>query len=54
MATRYILAVLAAGCLIAAVLRLTRNGGRSHPQSRTWFIIGAIFSAISAWLWLRT
>jgi uncharacterized membrane protein HdeD (DUF308 family) len=24
---------------------------RLHPQGRTWLLIGAIFSAVAAWLW---
>jgi hypothetical protein len=50
MAAKYILAVLAAGFAIAGSLRLARDGGRAHPQSRTWLLIGAIFGAVSAWL----
>ena len=51
MATRYILAVLACGFVTAGILSLTRDGGRRHPQTRAWLLIGAIFGAVSAWLW---
>jgi hypothetical protein len=53
-AAKYILAVLAAGFLIAAAVGNVRDPGGSHLQSRTWFLVGVIFSAVSAWLWLRT
>jgi hypothetical protein len=25
--------------------------GRLHPQGRAWLIVGAVFSAVAAWLW---
>jgi uncharacterized membrane protein HdeD (DUF308 family) len=52
-AAKYILAVLACAFVIAGCLRLARDGGRQHPQSRTWFMIGAIFAVVSAWLWFQ-
>ena len=45
-AAKYILTVLAAVFLAMTLLR----GGPSHPQSRTWLIIGVIFGVVSAWL----
>ncbi len=52
MATKYILAVLAVGFLAAALMRLSRGGGISHPQTKTWLLIGVIFAIVSAWLFL--
>jgi hypothetical protein len=26
------------------------HDGMTHPQARTWLIVGAIFSAVAAWL----
>jgi hypothetical protein len=50
-AAKYILAVLAVVFLAAALLRLSRGGGVvSHPQTKTWLLISAIFAAVSAWL----
>ena len=54
MTAKYILAVVAAAFLIAATARLARDGGRTHPQSRTWLTIAAIFGAVSAWLFYAT
>lgn len=53
MAAKYILVVLAAAFLIAAALRLARDRGRLHPQSRTWFVIAIIFGAVSIWLFAQ-
>ena len=53
MAAKYILAALACVFLIAGVLRLGRDGGKQHPQSRTWLLIGGIFGIVSAWLFSR-
>ena len=50
MAARYILVALAAVFLAAAVMRLSRGRGISHPQTKTWLLIGVIFAAVSAWL----
>jgi hypothetical protein len=27
------------------------KAGRMQPQAKTWLMIGAIFSAVAAWLW---
>ena len=51
MAAKYILAALSAVFLAAALIRWSRSGGISHPQTKTWLLIGAIFAAVSAWLW---
>jgi hypothetical protein len=52
-AAKYILAVLAAAFLAAALMRSSRGGGISHPQTKTWLLIGVIFAAVSAWLFSR-
>jgi len=49
-AAKYILAALALVFLVAGAARWLRDGGRAHPQSRTWLLIAAIFGAVSAWL----
>jgi hypothetical protein len=49
-AAKYSLAVLAVMFLLAALLRLSRGSGISHPQTKTWLIIGIMFAAVSAWL----
>ena len=54
MAAKYILAALAVVFLIAATARLARGGVASHPQTRAWLLIAAIFGAVSAWLFTRT
>ena len=50
MPTRYIFAVLGAAFLIAAAVRLAKDGWRVVPASKTWLIIGVIFSAVSFWI----
>jgi len=52
-AAKYILAVLSVVFLALAISRLARGGGASHPQTRTWLIIGIIFGVVSAWLFSR-
>jgi NO-binding membrane sensor protein with MHYT domain len=54
MAAKYILVVVALAFLIAGTARLVRDGGRPHPQSRTWLLIAAIFGGVSAWLFYAT
>jgi hypothetical protein len=49
-AAKYILAALAVVFLVAALVRVSRGGGLSHPQTKTWLVIGVIFAAVSAWL----
>jgi hypothetical protein len=53
MAAKYILAVLAVAFLAAALMRVSRGGGISHPQTKTRLIIGVIFAAVSAWLFAQ-
>jgi hypothetical protein len=49
--TKYVFAILAVVFVLLGVVRLARDRGRWHPQRRTWLLIGAIFAAVSAWLW---
>jgi hypothetical protein len=51
-AAKYILALLSLVFLGAALLRVSKDAFRVTPASRTWLIVGAIFAAVSAWLWL--
>ncbi|MEJ8824788.1 hypothetical protein WKW80_22560 [Variovorax humicola] len=51
MAAQFILAVLAAVFLLAALWRFSREGFKLGPASRTWFLVALIFGAVSAWLW---
>ena len=37
------------GFLVGGGLRVVRSGG-SHPQGRTWLLIGVIFAVVSVWL----
>jgi hypothetical protein len=30
-----------------------RDGGKSHPQSRTWLLIAVIFGIVSGWLFVQ-
>ena len=54
MAATYFFAVLAVAFLAAALMRVSRGGGISHPQTKIWLLVGAIFTAVSAWLWSRS
>ena len=49
--TLVIFAGLAVAFAAAAVLKLARGAGFSHPQIRTRLLVAAIFSAVSLWLW---
>ena len=51
MAAKYILGVLGVVFLLVALVRLAKDGWQLGPASRTWLIIGVIFSAVSAWSW---
>jgi hypothetical protein len=53
MLAKYILGALSAVFLILAVIRMAGSGGTAHPPSRTWFLIGVIFGAVSAWSFYR-
>lgn len=50
MLAKYILGALAVVFLAAAGIRVLRGGSVSHAQTKTWLLIGVIFSIVSAWL----
>lgn len=52
MAAKYILAVVGVVFLVMGLLRAARLGA-SHPQPRTWLLVGAIFVVVSAWLFYQ-
>jgi hypothetical protein len=52
MAAKYILAVLAVVFLVLAGWRITRDGRRITPASRTWLLTGIIFAVVSGYLWM--
>jgi hypothetical protein len=52
LAAKSILAVLAVVFLALAGLRIIGDRGRIMPASRTWLLIGIIFSIVSAYLWM--
>ena len=49
-AAKYIFAGLAALFIVMGLAR----GGPSHPQSRTWLLVGVIFGAVAAWLFSQS
>ena len=53
MLASYILGALAAAVLASAALRVVGDRGWSHPQARTWVLVGAIFGVVSAWLFYQ-
>lgn len=53
MYTKYILAVLAVLFIVMALRRLGPGGGGRRSQARTWLLVGAIFGAVSLWLFSR-
>jgi len=53
MAAKYILAALSIVFLVLAIARMTGGGTTSHPQARTWLIVGVIFGLVSAWLFYQ-
>jgi cytochrome c oxidase assembly factor CtaG len=52
-AAKYILALLGVVFLVAALMRLSRGGGTSHPQVKTRLFISGIFAVVSVWLFSR-
>ena len=53
MLAKYILAGLAAVFLASAAVRLSGGRGWSHPQVRSWLLLGGIFTIVSAWLFYQ-
>ena len=51
MAARYILGVLAVAFLCAGAVRMTHP--EKAPQARAWLIVGVLFGAVSAWLFVQ-
>lgn len=51
MAASTILSILAVLFLAAALWRLTRDGFKLGPSSRTWLLVTLIFTGVSGWLW---
>jgi hypothetical protein len=51
---KYILAALAVVFLAAAGTRALLGGGLTHPQTKTWLLVGTIFATVSAWLFSNT
>lgn len=50
MAAKFILSALAIVFLFAALWRISRDGFKLGPASRTWFLIALIFGVVSTWL----
>lgn len=50
MAAKYILPLLAAAFLLASLWRLSRDGFKLGPASRTWLTIAVLFGMVSGWL----
>lgn len=50
MLTKYILAGLAVAFFAFAAMRAGNGLGWVHPQVRTWLLLAAIFTGVSAWL----
>jgi uncharacterized membrane protein YoaK (UPF0700 family) len=50
MAAKYVLAALAIVFLVLAATRFARDGRRMTPASKSWLLVGAIFLAVSLWL----
>jgi hypothetical protein len=53
MAAKYVLAALSALFVVLAMWRMAGGAAASHPQARTWLIIGVIFALVSAWLFYQ-
>lgn len=53
MSVRVILALLALVFLAMAVVKSWAGTPVTHPQVRTWLMIGVIFGGVSGWLFLR-
>ena len=51
-AAKYILGALSVLFFGLALMRLA-GGGARHPQVRTWLLVGAIFGAVSGWLFIQ-
>ena len=47
-----VIAILAVLFLVMGIARAAREGSVSHPRTRTWLLVGAIFSVVSAYSFL--
>jgi hypothetical protein len=50
---KYILAALSAVFLVMGAAGALKERGRPRTQHRTWLLVGAIFAAVSAWLFFQ-
>jgi hypothetical protein len=54
MAAKYILALLAAAFSVLGAAGIARSRrSAASGQARTWLLVGAIFAAVSAWLFYQ-
>ena len=53
MTAKYILAALSVVFFVIGATGALRERGRARPQHRTWLLVGAIFAAVSAWLFFK-
>ena len=53
MAAKYILAALSAAFLVLGAAGALAARGRPQPKHRTWLLVGGVFAAVSAWLFLK-
>ncbi len=53
MDAKLIIPVIGAVFLVLALARVTKDRWRLQPASKAWFLLGSIFSVVSAWLWLH-
>lgn len=51
MTAKYVLSLLSLVFLVAALWRIGREGFKLGPATRTWFVVAAVFGAVSGWLW---
>jgi hypothetical protein len=49
---KVVLAAVGTIFLVLATLRIVRDRGQIMPASRTWLIIGIIFTGVGAYLWM--
>ena len=49
MSAPLVIAILAVLFVTMGIARAAREGSLSHPRTRTWLLIGAIFAVMSAY-----
>jgi hypothetical protein len=52
-AAKYILASLSVVFLVLGGVGTLAARGRPQPRHRTWLVVGAVFAAVSAWLFFK-